>query len=125
MAIDRLGSAANILAALRAEVSQRSERTQRKQARAESVAPAVKRHRDMRVLRKQLADLVQSVDVRDADMVKKVRPMVVRTILLWDFGPEFREHPEWQPILESITHTLESQPSHQLQFLKLISDLKR
>lgn len=126
MAIDKLGPAAGILAALRAEMSQRGERLARHSARQADTAPATTRRRgDVQVLRKQLAELVKSIDVRDEAAVKKARPQVVRAILLWEFGAEFREHAEWQPILESIVRTLEAQPAHEVQFRKLIDSLKR
>lgn len=127
MSIDKLGAASGIIAALRAEVGQRSERAQRKpDSRADSAVPAQARRRDAEVLRKQLAEIVKSVDVRNAEAVRKARPQMVRAILLWEFGPELREHPDWQPMLESITHTLEAQGAgHEAEFIKLIESLKR
>jgi hypothetical protein len=126
MAIDKLGSAAGILAILRAEMSQRGERArQRPTKQADLLAPAGKRRGDVQVLRAQLAEIVKSVDARDGEAVRQARPQVVRAILLWEFGPEFREHPDWQPILESIVRTLEAQPSHDVQFRKLVDSLKR
>ena len=50
---------------------------------------------------------------------------MVRAILLWEVGPELREHPDWQAMLESITGTLESQGAkHETEFTKLIESLK-
>lgn len=126
MAIDKLGPAAGILAALRAEMSQRGERTPRKSARqTDTATPAPRGRGDVQVLRKQLIELVKSVDVRDENAVRQARPRVVRAILLWEFGAAFREHADWQPILESIVRTLEAQPAHELEFRKLINSLKR
>lgn len=125
MSIDKLGAAASIIAALRAEISQRNERGGRRTAarpEADPPAPAV---RDVQALRKQLAEIVKAVDVRDEAAVREVRPQVVRAILLWEFGAQLREHVDWQPMLNSITRTLEAQPAHQLQFAKLIGELKR
>ena len=127
MSIDKLGAASGIIAALRAEVGQRSERAQRKpDSRAELHAPVQARRRDVEVLRKQLVEIVKTVDVKDAAAVRKARPQMVRAILLWEFGPELREHPDWQPMLESITQTLESQGErHDAEFRKLIETLRR
>ena len=97
MAIDKLGPAAGIFAALRTEVGKRTERKDGK--RAEAPAAPEKSRRDPALLRQQLADLVKAVDPNDAAAVKAVRPQVVRTILLWEFGVQLREHPEWQPML--------------------------
>lgn len=127
MSIDKLGAASGIIAALRAEVGQRSERAQRKpESQAESAEQAPAQRRDVAVLRRQLAEIVKSVDARDPDAVRKTRPKMVRAILLWEFGPALREHPEWQPMLESITSTLEAQgAAHEVEFVKLIESLKR
>lgn len=127
MSIDKLGAASGIIAALRAEVGQRGERAQRKSdSRTESSALAQGRHRDVEVLRKQLAEIVKPVDVRNAEAVRKARPQMVRAILLWEFGSKLREHPEWQPMLESITQMLEAQgAAHDAEFIKLIGSLKR
>jgi len=125
MSIDKLGSTAAIIAAMRAEMSQRSERTAGKVTqRAETPAPAPARA-DVKVLRKQLAEIVQPVAIDDPAAVRAVRPQVVRAILLWEFGPELREHPEWQPMLEAITRTLENHGPHEAQFLQLLAELKR
>lgn len=126
MSIDKLSSAAAIIAAMRAELSQRSERTAEKGARRaetpESPAPA---RADIQVLRKQLAEIVKPVALDDPAAVRTVRPLVVRAILLWEFGPNLREHPEWQPMLESITGTLEKNDPNAAQFVKLLAELKR
>lgn len=127
MSIDKLGAASGIIGALRAEVGQRSERAQRgPDSRTETPAPVQAQRRDVEVLRRQLADVVQAVDVRNPEAVRKARPQVVRAILLWEFGPELREHPDWQAMLESITQTLESQGAkHEAEFTRLIESLKR
>jgi hypothetical protein len=126
MAIDKLSSAAGIIAALRAEMSNRTERTgQKTSKRAETAAAPDAEVRDVKVLRKQLAEIVKPVTLSDPAAVKAVRPQVVRAILLWEFGPALREHPEWQPMLESITQNLEEHAPHEAQFMKLLSELKR
>jgi hypothetical protein len=126
MSIDKLSSAAGIIAALRAEMNQRSERAgQKSSKRADTPAKAETAARDVKVLRKQLAEIVKPVTINDPAAVKAVRPQVVRAILLWEFGPALREHPEWQPMLESITQNLEGHAPHEAQFLKLLSELKR
>lgn len=126
MAIDKLGSAQSIIAALRTEAGQRNARTQGKpDAFAERAAMPASR-KDVAALRRQMAEIVQSVDVRDADAVRKVRPRMVRAVLLWEFGPELREHPEWQAMLESITSALEGQGADgEAEFVQLIEALKR
>jgi hypothetical protein len=124
MPIDKLGQS-GLIAALRAEMGQRSEKAGKKDSKRAETVHAEAVPRDPKVLRKQLADLVRPVAIDDPEAVKAVRPQVFRTILLWEFGAQLREHPEWQPMLESITRHLEGNASHQEQFLKLLADLKR
>jgi len=125
MPIDKLGQSSGLIAALRAEMGQRAEKAGRKQPRRTETPGAEASPRDPKVLRKHLAELVEPVSLDDPEAVKAVRPQVFRAILLWEFGPGLREHPDWQPMLESITRNLEGNPSHQAQFARLLADLKR
>jgi hypothetical protein len=126
MSIDKLSSTSAIIAALRAEMSQRNERVTEKTARRVETPSAPQQSRgDVKVLRAQLAEIVQPVAIDDPESVRAVRSQVVRAILLWEFGPGLREHPEWQPMLESITRTLENHGPHEAQFLQLLAELKR
>jgi hypothetical protein len=126
MPIDKLNSTASIIAALRGEASDRGERTRRKKTQSSDTNEGVLNKRgDIKVLRQELADLVNSVPLDDKEALKRVRPQMVRSILLWEFGAALREHPDWQPMLESITQSLEKHPSHEANFLKLLLDLKR
>jgi hypothetical protein len=125
MPIDKAGPASPLIAALRAEMSQRKERTGSATTREAARSQAAAKPRDPKVLRKQLAEIVAPVSADDPAAVKAVRPQVFRAILLWEFGAGLREHPEWQPMLESITTNLEADPAHEAQFLALISELKR
>ena len=126
MAIDKLSSASGIIAALRAEMSQRGERTGNKTSkRTDTGAKPESMPRDVKVLRKQLAEIVKPVTISDPAAVRAVRPQVIRAILLWEFGPALREHPEWQPMLESISLNLEGHAPHEAQFMELLSELKR
>lgn len=80
---------------------------------------------DVAVLRAQLVDLVRDVAIDDPEVVRRLRQKLVRAVLLWELGPEVREHPDWQPMLETIVATLEADESQQKHFLALISELKR
>ncbi len=123
MAIDKLGSASAIIAAMRAEMSRRGERAgDAKTRRAQT--PAAPARGDVMALRRQLAEIVQPVAIDDPEAVRAVRPRVVRAILLWEFGPGLREHPEWQPMLETVTRALEGHGPHEAQFLRLLAELK-
>jgi hypothetical protein len=125
MPIDKTGPASALIAALRAEMSQRKERSGGASARETGRSGAAPAARDPKVLRKQLAELVKPIAMDDPEAVSAIRPQVFRTILLWEFGPGLRDHPDWQPMLESITRNLEADASHQSQFVKLLAELKR
>ncbi|MGH8108424.1 MAG: hypothetical protein ACREO1_06865 [Arenimonas sp.] len=126
MAIDKLTSTASIIAALRGEASEKGERTRRKNTQTADTSEAqIAKRGDIKVLRQQLADIIKPISLDDKEAVKRARPQVIRSILLWEFGPALREHPEWQPILEIITTAMEQHPAHEANFLKLLSELKR
>ena len=126
MAIDRLSSTAALIAALRADASRRTESARRRDKpeghRADAPKPA--NPRDVAELRRQLVDLVRGKDIGDPDTVRRLRPAVVRSMLLWEFGAELREHPEWQPMFDGIVAALEADPRQVRGFESLLADLQ-
>lgn len=125
MSIDKLSSTASIVAALRAEASRRSGRTDWKAGHNVGDASRdIDARNDVSALRKQLVELVRSASLRDPAEARSVRLRVVRAILLWELGAELREHPEWQPMLESIVGALEGHGEFHSRFLEFISELK-
>ena len=91
MSIDKLNSTASIIAALRGESSDRSERTRRKNTQtSDSQEAAPSKRGDIKVLRQQLVDLVKPVSLDDKEAVRRIRPQMIRSILLWEFGPALR-----------------------------------
>jgi hypothetical protein len=125
MSIEKLGQAAGLIAALRAEMGRRAEKSGKQPSVHADTGRTESEPRDPKVLRKQLAELVRPVPLDDPEAVRSVRPKVFRAILLWEFGAGLRDHPDWQPMLESITGNLEANVEHQAQFLRLLSELKR
>lgn len=126
MPIDKLNSTAGIIAALRGESSDRGDKARRKSTTASDTQDSPRSNRaDLKVLRQELSDLVKPVTLDDKEAVRRLRPQVIRNILLWEFGTSLRDHPEWQPILETITQSIEKSPAHEANFLKLLSELKR
>lgn len=126
MSIDKLNPAAALLAAMRSDAGLRSERKGKKGAeKATSTLTPGGGPRDIAALRRQIAEITRQVDATDPDAVKAVRPRIVREILLWRFGGELREHPDWQPMMEYIVATLDSSTNNAAQLKKIISQLKR
>ncbi|GAB2617404.1 hypothetical protein [Novilysobacter erysipheiresistens] len=126
MSIDRLSATSGLIAALRAEISQKSERSERKTP-AEVAAPkrASGQKRDVNVLRRELAAILAGVDEADQEAMDAARPRVVRAVLLWEFGSDLREHSQWQPMLDSIAQTLASDDQHRDEFARMIRELRR
>jgi hypothetical protein len=76
-------------------------------------------------LRKQLKDLVDRIDPDDAAAVETVRRPVLQEIVLWEFGREFRQHPEFAPMLDRLEQTLAADPRAQERLSRLIRHLHR
>jgi hypothetical protein len=127
MAIDRLSSTSALIATLRAGVTRTTgQGAQVEQAGAAPARAQAPRSRpDVAVLRRQLVEMVSGETIEDPATQSRLRPRVVRAILLWEFGPALREHPEWQPMLEGIVSTLEADEGQRTQFAALLADLKR
>lgn len=126
MSIDRLSTTASLIAALRSELSRKNERVGGKQADASQAAstPARAGKRDIAALRRDIADILKDVPADDAAALDAVRPRVIRTILLWEFGSELREYGEWQPMLDSLVQTLQSDDAHRQAMSRLLSELR-
>lgn len=125
MGIDKLNPTAAIIAALRAEATPRKDRAGKDGGASTKASPSSSGGPpDVAVLKRKLAEVANAVDVTDAAAVNAVKPRVVREILLWQFGAELREHPDWQPMLESIVNTLDASPQRQGDFASLLASLK-
>ncbi|MFQ6309212.1 hypothetical protein [Lysobacter capsici] len=126
MSIDRLSTTASLIAALRSELSRKTERVGGKNmpASEETPPPARAGKRDLAALRRDLAELLKDVPAGDAEALDAARPHVIRTILLWEFGSELREHSQWQPMLDSLVETLQADDSHRQAMSRLLSELR-
>lgn len=126
MAIDRLSSTAALIATMRALGPRRGEAGKRVGAPRGDAAPQrAEGHRDIAALRGKLVDLVRNESLDDLETLRRMRSVVVRTILLWELGSQLREHPDWQPMLESIVSALEANPAQVRAFSKLLAELQR
>ena len=124
MAIDRLSSTAALIAALRSDATRKNSASTSSGATAKTPERAAAGRPGIAQLRVQLASLVKDIALDDAEAMRKVRPQLVKAILLWEFGANLREHPEWKPMMDNIIQTLEADPRQDEQFVALIRDLK-
>ncbi|MEA9566354.1 hypothetical protein [Xanthomonas sp. WHRI 8932A] len=76
-------------------------------------------------LERQLVELVREVPSDDLAAVRRVRPILIRQVLLWEFGQTFREHPEWSAILQRIEAALHAADPDAQQFAGLVRSLQR
>lgn len=111
MAIDRLHSTAALIAALREDVIARSGTPSRASRSGQATAKSAGSSNTPSIaqLRRQLVEIAQGVDLGDVQAVRHARTRFVRTILLWEFGQELREHPEWHALTQSIDRALEAE----------------
>lgn len=124
MAIDRLSSTAALIAALRSDATRKNAASASSSATAKTPERSSAGRPSVAQLRLELADMVKEVALDDAEAVRQVRPRMVKAILLWEFGANLREHPEWKPMMDNIVQTLEADAHQNDQFVALIRDLK-
>ena len=76
-------------------------------------------------LRLRLRELACTVDVEDAQSIRDARKPALREILLWEFGSDFRQDPQFLPMLDAIGHALDADPGFQQRFVDLITGLRK
>lgn len=124
MAIDRLSSTAALIAALRSDATRKNSASTSSGATAKTPERPAAGRPSVAQLRLELATLVKDIALDDAEAIRQVRPRMVKSILLWEFGASLREHPEWKPMMDNIIQTLEADSHQNDQFLALIRELK-
>lgn len=106
-------------------LSKRSERTRANARQMSTKESAQSERADLEVLRKRLGDLVKDLDPRNGEAVARVRRPLLQEIVLWEFGGDFRQHPEFAPMMDTIERAFEADPSAPDRFAALIRDLRR
>jgi len=121
---DRVSSSSSLLDLARALGISRKKRAGAAKTRSGSAQPAARAH-DSTILRKQLIDLLYGIDPNDDAAVETIRRPVLQEILLWEFGSDFRQHPEFAPMLDRLEQTLIADPRAQARLSRLIRQLHR
>ncbi|TNJ33221.1 hypothetical protein [Arenimonas terrae] len=83
-------------------------------------APA--RH-DLPALKRAVAAALVGAAPDSRDTITAARQRLVRTVLLWEYGPEIREHPEWQSMVESAADAIDRQPEQRAAFERFLATL--
>ncbi len=126
MDISRLVPTHSLIAALRRDAVGKADRPEGASPASRTDKPAASTAAGrMAQLRQQLVGLAADVDLTDAVAVRQTRSRFVRSILLWEFGPDLRGHPQWRTLLEGVEHALDcADERDNAAFIELLSSLK-
>ncbi|MFC4527575.1 hypothetical protein ISN76_07610 [Dyella halodurans] len=75
-------------------------------------------------LRQRLQSLVADTDVDDPAAMDMVREPVLREIILWEFGSDFRQSTHFQPMIERINQAMDLDERFRAQFVDMVQNLK-
>jgi len=121
MSVDRLSSTASLIAALRGDVLRKME--QRPKAEPSPASQSGRQPPQIAQLRVQLVDIARAADLSDPVQVRQARTRMLRSVLLWEFGDAFRDHPEWRPLMDYLSSALDDDAAN-ARFLRLLQALK-
>lgn len=126
MSTDRVSPSSSMLELVRALGGARGGRSEkagpiRSSLPQEQTAPA----HHLNVLRQRLRGLVASIDPEDEAAMHAVRRPLLQEIVLWEFGSDFHQDPEFGPMLDGIERTLTADPGAQARFSRLVHHLKK
>ncbi|MDR3443755.1 MULTISPECIES: hypothetical protein [unclassified Dyella] len=76
-------------------------------------------------LRQRLRTLLANVDPDDSDSTGRVRETTLREIILWEFGGDFRQNTQFQPMIERINQAMDIDERFHAQFVEMIRSLKK
>jgi len=86
--------------------------------------PVTRKH-DVQALRQRLRDLAAEIDLGNPSSMLQARTQIVREILLWEFGSDFRNDLQFVPMVDAIGKTLDADAAFQQRFLNLMADLRK
>lgn len=126
MPVDRIPPSSSLLETMRTLASDRTRGTSESApvAAKGALQPAEPAH-TLGALRQRLQPLLAQVDLTDAQSLASARAPALHEILLWEFGPDFRRDPQFQPLTESIGSAMDADPRLQQQFVELIAGLRK
>lgn len=129
MSTNRISPSSSLIEALTALARGRTQEAQRNSqpGKPDSTAPQkpVPSKHDVQALRQRLHNLAMDTDPADTQSMLQARNHVVREILLWEFGSDFRTDSQFLPMVEAIGKTLDADTAFQQRFLDLMVDLRK
>lgn len=127
MSSDRITPGSSLLETMRA-LAQGKAGSSSASAAATSVesaqTPKVSKHSATQ-LRQRLRSLLAGVDPADEQAMQAVREPVLREIVLWEFGSDFRQSTHFQPMVERINQAIDIDERFRSQFVEMVRGLKR
>ena len=87
--------------------------------------PSATQSHDLEILRSQLTGLVAPIDPDDPATIARVRRPLLQAIVLWEFGNDFRQNPEFGPMLDTLERTIDADPRLPGRLAELVRDLQR
>jgi len=132
VSVDPLSSLSAHLARLRTEHAEKNGKSRRKRAaedREDPTADAISEsfgnaNRETGSLRAVIADIVRAANDQGGGNDDVLRSRIVKAILLWEFGPSMREHPEWKPMIETIVRAMDNDDRFSSAFSVMIDEMR-
>lgn len=129
MSTDRVSPSSSLVETLRALARGRTQDTAQasepgKPDPGTEQKPVARKH-DVQALRQRLRDLAAETDLGNDGSTLQARTQVVREILLWEFGSDFRNDSQFVPMVDAIGKALDTDPAFRQRFLDLMADLRK
>lgn len=121
---NKTGALNRVLELVRLSASKRTERGTAKQDNAGRSAPAAETPRDIAVLKTRLRHQVTGIDPDDEASAGKARKLLLREILVWEFGDAIRNHPEFSFMLNAVETAMAGNEATRAKFSAVIRDLQ-
>jgi len=125
MPTDRITRPTSPIETIRALARERTARATGSTSAAEQGRPAAPiEQRSLEDLRGRLRQIFERVDTHDPQSLISVREPVLREILLWEFGSDFRQDAEFLPMVDAIGKMLDVDPQFHQRFAALVTTLQ-
>jgi len=125
MPTDRITRPTSPIETIRALARERTARATGSTSAAEQSRPrAPVEQRSLEDLRGRLRQIFERVDTHDPQSLISVREPVLREILLWEFGSDFRQDAEFLPMVDAIGKMLDVDPQFHQRFAALVTTLQ-
>ena len=129
MTIDRLSPLSTLFAAIRLQAAKEKgvatfAKTSITSAGGGGVDKSYQSH-DRALLRQQIVEIARGLNLDDAKAVVDARLRVIRSVLLWEHGPELREYSQWQHMVDKVDQDLELNGESMHSFRQLMRQLAK